>query len=197
MASANIDGRTDMSESRKVIVAENISTNGVIEFLDPWFDPGDQDDSDQLAVVHGHMETEDALLLGRQTFEEFRRFWPLQADDTTGFTAHLNQVHKYVFSSTMGDPGWDNTTVLRRPVDEEVRLLKDLPGGDIGVTGSISVVHALMRSDLVDEYRLFLYPVLASRGRNLVPDGLNFGQLTLVESRAFRSGVVLLTYTRG
>lgn len=186
----------DMTESRKVVVAENISANGVIEFVDSWFDPGDQDDSDQLAVVHGHMEAEDALLLGRQTFEDFRGYWPLQADDTTGFTAHLNQVQKYVFSSTMGDPGWDNTTVLRRPVEEEVQSLKSQPGGDIGVTGSISVVHALMRADLVDEYRLFVYPVLASRGRNLVPDGLSMGHLSLIENRAFRSGVVLLTYTR-
>jgi dihydrofolate reductase len=70
------------------------------------------------------------------------------------------------------------------------------PGGDIGVTGSISVVHALMHTDLVDEYRLFVYPVLTSRGRNLVPDGLSMQGLTLKESRAFRSGVVLLTYSR-
>lgn len=185
-----------MTDSRKVVVAENISSNGVIEFHDPWFDPGDQDDSDQLAVVHGHMEAEDALVLGRQTFEDFRGYWPLQTDDTTGFTAHLNQVQKYVFSATMGDPGWQNTTVLRGPVDKEVQALKEQPGGEIGVTGSISVVHALMRADLVDEYRLFVYPVLTSRGRNLVPDGMSMGRLSLTESCSFRSGVVLLTYTR-
>ena len=185
-----------MTDGRKVVVAENISTNGVIEFIDPWFDPGDQDDSDQLAVVHGHMAAEDALVLGRKTFEEFRGYWPLQTDDTTGFTAHLNQVQKYVLSSTMDDPGWENTTVLRGPIEDDVRALKNQPGGEIGVTGSISVVHALMRADLVDEYRLFVFPVLTSRGRNLVPDGVSMGQLKLVESQAFRSGVVLLTYTR-
>ncbi|MDQ4039882.1 MAG: dihydrofolate reductase family protein [Actinomycetota bacterium] len=185
-----------MPNNRKLVVAENISANGVIEFLDPWFDPGDQEDDDQLEVVRAHMAAESALLLGRETFEDFRGYWPLQSDDSTGFTAHLNQVQKYVLSSTLSDPAWDNTTVLSGPLEDEVRTLKATPGGEIGITGSISVVHALMRADLVDEYRLFVYPVLTSHGRNLVPDGLSMQGLRLQESRSFRSGVALLTYTR-
>jgi len=185
-----------MPNNRKLVVAENISANGVIEFLDPWFDPGAQEDNDQLDVVRAHTAAESALLLGRQTFEDFRGYWPLQPDDTTGFTAHLNQVQKYVLSSTLSDPAWDNTTILSGPLEEEVRTLKTTPGGEIGITGSISVVHALMRADLVDEYRLFVYPVLTSHGRNLVPDGLSMQGLTLQGSRSFRSGVALLTYTR-
>jgi len=185
-----------MPNNRKLVVAENISANGVIEFLDPWFDPGAQEDNDQLEVVRAHIAAESALLLGRQTFEDFRGYWPQQTADTTGFTAHLNQVRKYVLSSTLSDPAWDNTTVLSGPLEEEVRTLKATPGGEIGITGSISVVHALMRADLVDEYRLFVYPVLTSHGRNLVPDGLSMQGLTLKESRSFRSGVALLTYLR-
>lgn len=185
-----------MTGNRKLIVAENMSSNSVIEFLDPWFDPGDQDDRDQLAVTRGHMEAEDALVLGRKTFEDFRGYWPLQTGDRTGFTAHLNQVQKFVLSSTMDEPGWANSTVLRGSVEEEVRALKAQPGGEIGVTGSISVVHALMRADLVDEYRLFVYPVLTSAGRNLVPKGMSMGRLALTAREPFRSGVVLLTYTR-
>lgn len=184
-----------MADSRKLVVAENISANGVIEFIDPWFDPGEQDDGDLLEAMRGHMEAEDALLLGRQTFQDFRGYWPLQSDDTTGITAHLNRVQKYVVTSTLTEPGWENTTVLGGPLDEEVRALKAKPGGEIGVTGSISVVHALMRAGLVDEYRLFVYPVLTSSGRNLVPDGMSLGGLSLREARSFRSGVVLLTYT--
>ena len=185
-----------MPNNRRLVVAENISANGVIEFLDPWFDPGAQDDNDQLEVVRVHIAAESALLLGRKTFEDFRGYWPLQTDDTTGFTAHLNQVQKYVLSSTLSDPAWDNTTILSGPLEEEVRTLKTTPGGEIGITGSISVVHALMRADLVDEYRLFVYPVLTSHGRNLVPDGLSMQGLTLQGSRSFRSGVALLTYAR-
>ena len=185
-----------MSSSRKLVVAENISTNGVIEFLDPWFDPGEQEDNDLLEVVRAHTVAETALVLGRQTFEDFRGYWPLQDDDTTGFTAHLNHVQKYVVSSTMQDPAWENSTVLSGSLEDEVRALKAAPGGEIGLTGSISIVHALMGTDLVDEYRLFVYPVLTSRGRNLVPEGQSMQGLTLSESRSFPSGVVLLTYHR-
>jgi dihydrofolate reductase len=183
-----------MSDNRKLIVAENVSANGVIEFLDPWFAPSEED-GELLEVLLGHTRAETDLILGRQTFEDFRSYWPLQTDDSTGFTDHLNRVHKHVVSSTMTDPAWENSSVLTGPLIEDVRRLKALPGGEIGVTGSISVVHALMHAGLVDEFRLTVYPVLTSRGRNLVPEGLSMANLTLTESRSFTSGVVLLTYT--
>jgi dihydrofolate reductase len=185
-----------MGDGRRLVVAENMSANGVIEFLDPWFDPGEQEDDELLEVIRGHIALETALVLGRQTFEDFRGYWPLQTDDTTGSTAHLNRVQKYVVSSTMQDPGWENTTVLHGRLEDEIRALKAVSGGEIGVTGSISVVHALMAAGLVDEYRLFVYPVLTSRGRNLVPEGLSMQGLTLTESRSFPSGVTLLTFSR-
>lgn len=185
-----------MPDDRKLVVSENTSANGIVEFLDPWFDPASQQDSDLLDVIRGHTEAETALVLGRQTFEEFRAFWPQQTDDATGFTAHLDRVQKYVVSSTMKDPGWQNSTVLSGPLEDEIRALKAEPGGEIGVTGSVSVVHALMRADLVDEYRLFVYPVLTSRGRNLVPDGLSMHDMKLTESRSFPSGVTMLIFSR-
>jgi dihydrofolate reductase len=184
-----------MTKTRKVVVAENMSANGVIEFVEPWFNPAEEED-DQLAVVHGHMAAEDALILGRKTFEAFRSYWPKQENDQTGFTAHLNNVQKYLFSKTIDDPAWQNTTVLRGPIADEVNVLKAQPGGEIGVTGSIEIVHDLMREDLVDEYRLFVYPVLTSRGRNLVPEGMTMGDLKLTDTCAFKSGAVLLTYLR-
>jgi dihydrofolate reductase len=97
----------------------------------------------------------------------------------------------------MADPAWENSTILSGPLEDEVAALKATPGGEIGITGSISVVHALMAADLVDEYRLFVYPVLTSRGRNLVRDALSMQGLTLTTSRPFPSGVTLLTYQRG
>lgn len=175
---------------------ENMSANGVIEFIDPWFDPGDQEDAGLLETTRQQVKAEDALLLGRQTFEEFRGYWPQQTHDTSGIAEHLNTVKKYVFSSTMTDPEWENSTVVSRPLEDEVQALKNKPGGEIGVTGSISVVHALMQANLLDEYRLFVYPVLASRGRNLVPEGLSLDHLSLVDTHAYQSGVVLLTYAR-
>ena len=181
---------------RRLVVAENMSTNGVVEFVDSWFDPGEQEDDELLEVIRGHTALETALLLGRQTFEDFRGYWPLQTDDATGFTAHLNRVQKYVVSSTLKDPEWENTTVISGSLEDEVRALKATGDGEIGITGSISVVHALMATDLVDEYRLFVYPVFTSRGRNLVPEGLSMQGLKLAETRAFPSGVTLLTYVR-
>jgi dihydrofolate reductase len=185
-----------MPSSRRLVVTENISANGVIEFIDDWFDPADQDDAEDLfAVMHDQMASEEALLLGRKTFEDFRGYWPLRTDDSSGSAEHLNRVPKYVASSTMTDPAWSNSTVLSGRLEDEVRTLKGSgDGGDLGVTGSISVVHALMRAGLVDEYRLFVYPVLTSRGRNLMPDGLTPQGLTLTECKAFRSGVVLQIY---
>jgi dihydrofolate reductase len=187
-----------MPDNRRLVVTENITANGVIEFTDDWFDPAQQGDvEDLLAVMQAQMATEEALVLGRQTFEDFRGYWPLQTDDTTGSTEHLNRVHKYVVSSTMTDPAWSNSTVLSGRLEDEVAALTAHgDGGDVGVTGSISVVHALMRADLVDEYRLFVYPVLSSRGRNLMPSGLGLQGLRLTECASFRSGVVLQVYTR-
>jgi dihydrofolate reductase len=132
--------------------------------------------------------------LGRVTFEEFRGYWPHQTDDTTGITDHLNAIHKYVLSSTLTEPGWENTTILRGPLEEQVAALKREPGNEIGVTGSISVVHSLVAANLVDEYRLFVYPVVLGRGVRLFEAATGVPKLELVEARPFRSGIVLLTY---
>jgi dihydrofolate reductase len=187
-----------MPDNRRLVVTENITVNGVIEFIDDWFDPADQDNAEDLfGVMREQMASEGALLLGRKTFEEFRGYWPLQTDDASGSAAHLNRVPKFVVSSTMTDPAWSNTTVLSGRLEDEVAALKAQgDGGDLGVTGSVSVVHALMRADLIDEYRLFVYPVLSSRGRNLVPSGLTPQGLTLAECTSFRSGVVLQIYAK-
>ena len=107
------------------------------------------------------------MLLGRLTFESFRGYWPQQTDDTTGVSDYLNRVEKYVVSSTLEEPGWEHTTILRGDLADEVAALKERPGGDIVATGSITLVHALDRTGLVDEYRLFVYPVVLGQGRRL------------------------------
>ncbi len=120
-------------------------------------------------------------------------FWPKQSDDAKGITDYLNRVQKYVISSTMVDPQWQNSTVLTGDPVEEVRALKAMPGRDIVVTGSIMLCHALIGAGLVDEYRLFVYPVVQGRGRRLFPDGFELPELILIEAKAFRSGI---TYSR-
>jgi dihydrofolate reductase len=179
---------------RRLVITQNITLDGSIEMLDDWFDPQSQDD-DLLAELHRQDAEADALLVGRRTFEDFREYWPHQSDDATGVTAYLNEVAKYVVSSTMGDPGWRNSTVLAGDPVEEVEALKAEQGKDIVLTGSIRLAHTLIAAGLVDEYRLFTHPAIQGRGRQLFPDGVAVPRLRLVEpAKSFRSGITLLRY---
>jgi len=182
---------------RTLAMTQNITIDGCIEMLDDWFDPGthaSEDNSDVLEEIRRQDADADALLVGRQTFEDFRSYWPEQTDDTSGITAYLNEVEKYVVSSTLTEPGWENSTILSGDAVEEVRALKDRPGKDIVLTGSITLTHAMIEAGLVDEYRLFIYPAVQGRGRRLFPNGFRHEQLKLTRSLAFRSGVTMSTY---
>ena len=183
---------------RDLVVTENITLDGVIDASEGWFsvvDDPDLDQSDLQAALREQSQAADAVLFGRVTFEEMRGYWPQQTDDTTGVTDYLNRVSKYVVSGTLGDPGWEPTTVLAADAFQDaIRALKSEPGGDIVTTGSITLVQALVAAGLVDEYRLFVYPVVLGRGRRLFPEGSEVPRLRLVEARPFRSGIVLLRY---
>jgi dihydrofolate reductase len=184
---------------RDLIVTENITLDGVIEATAGWFAPaGDDhvDQSDLIAALTEQRQAADAFLVGRTTFEQMRGYWPQQTDDTTGVSEYLNRVSKYVVSRTLQHPGWEPTTVLRGPLTEEIQALKSAPGADIVVTGSMTLVHALIAAGLVDEYRLFVYPVVLGRGVRLFEEGTDVPRLELVEARPFRSGIVLLRYRR-
>ena len=181
---------------RTLAITQNVTVDGSIEMLSDWFDPQGQagvDNSDLLEELHRQDKEADGFLVGRQTFEDLRGYWPKQSDDATGITEYLNRVRKYVVSSTMTEPGWENSTVLSGDPIEEVRSLKQQPGKDIVVTGSIMLCHALIAAGLVDEYRLFVYPVVQGRGRRLFPDGFELPTLRLLDARSFRSGI---TYSR-
>src|SRR5205809_455335 len=119
---------------RKLIVTENMTIDGVIELGD-WFRPGE--DPEVVEALHEQDAASDALLLGRQTFEDFRGYWPLQTEDRSGIAAQLDAVTKYVVSRSLGEPGWQHTTVLNGDPLAEVRALKEAPGRDIIATGSI------------------------------------------------------------
>ena len=134
------------------------------------------------------------MLVGRVTFEQLRGYWPLQTNDSTGIAEYLDNVKKYVVSSTLEDPNWARTTVLRGSVVEEVQQLKASAGADIVSTGSMTLTTELIAAGLVDEYRLFVYPVVIGRGHRLFASATQVGGLHLDEARQFRSGVVLLRY---
>jgi dihydrofolate reductase len=177
---------------RDLIITENITLDGVIDATRGWFDVGnDADLSDVAEALREHSAASDALLVGRSTFEAFRSFWPRQTDDETGVHEHLNRVHKYVVSSSLTEPGWEPTTVVG--VDD-VEALKAADGRDIVCTGSLTLVPELIARGLVDEFRLFVYPVVLGSGQRLFERPVD---VRLAETRPFRSGIVLLRYRTG
>ena len=184
---------------RTLAITQNITVDGSIEMLGDWFDPQGQagaDSSDLLEELHRQDAAADGFLTGRKTFEDLRGYWPKQSDDATGISDYLNRVRKYVVSSTLADPGWQNSTVLSGDPVTEVHALKDQPGKDIVITGSITLCHALIVAGLVDEYRLFVYPIVQGRGRRLFPNGFELPTLRLLEAKTFRSGITYSRYGR-
>ena len=179
---------------RRLIVTENITIDGMIDATGGWFDPGagDADVSDIETEIAQQRSGADAFLTGRVTFEAMRAYWTVQTDDSTGIAEYLDQVAKYVVSNSLTDPGWEPTTILHDLLD--VELLKSQRGGDIVCTGSIRLARSLIAARLVDEYRLFVYPVVLGKGERLFLEAEDMPPLELVQSRAFRSGVVLLHY---
>ncbi len=186
----------------KIVVTEFISLDGVIE--DPggaedysrggWafdFDRGAEGDKFKMDEL---VEAE-AQLLGRVTYEGFAAAWP-ERDDEAGFAKKMNEMPKYVVSSTLERPEWQNTTVLSGDLAGAVARLRDEVDGIVLVAGSASLVQALVEHDLVDELRLMLFPVLLGEGKRLFPTGDAKKPLRLTEAKTVGDGVAILRYER-
>jgi dihydrofolate reductase len=183
----------------RVVVSQFVTVDGVFE--DPggsekrerggWafqFDRGPEGNKFKLDEVMGS----EALLLGRVTYEGFAEAWPSRTGD---FAAKFNGMRKYVVSSTLGEPAWNNSTVIRDDVPEEVAKLKQGDGGDILVNGSAQLVRTLMEHDLVDEYRLMVFPVVLGSGKRLFLDLGQTKALQLTDAQPVGpDGIVILTY---
>jgi dihydrofolate reductase len=133
----------------------------------------------------------EALLLGRVTYEGFAAAWPSRDGD---FADKFNNMPKYVVSSTLEDPDWNNSTVLSGDVEEEVPKLKREQDGDIVVHGSPRLVQALLEHDLVDELRLMVFPVVLGSGKRLFGETSDRKPLRLADSRTVGDGVSILIY---
>jgi dihydrofolate reductase len=134
----------------------------------------------------------DALLLGRVTYEAFATAWPGREDET-GYADRINSMPKYVVSTTLQEGSWENSTIIRDNVAEEIEKLKQQPGQDILIFGSGDLTRRLMEEDLIDEYRLLVYPLVLGSGDRLFNEESK-ETLNLVESKVFGSNVVLLRY---
>jgi dihydrofolate reductase len=184
---------------RRIVVTEFVTLDGVME--DPggaenferggWafqFERGPEGDKFKVDELFAS----DATLLGRVTYEGFAAAWPSRTGE---FADKMNGMPKYVVSTTLHNAAWNNTTLIKDNVAEEVSKLKAMPGGDILVAGSAQLVHTLMQNDLVDEYRLMVFPVILGNGKRLFNDGNEKCALQLVEAKPVGpAGVITLIY---
>jgi len=176
---------------RKIIVFEYMTLDGVMEAPEKWQFP--YLSKDVAEVIQSQISDVDAILLGRATYDIFAASWPSRTHNEFGVADKLNSAPKYVTSSTLVNPDWNNTTQIDGNVPEEIARLKRQPGGDIGILGSAALVQSLMGSGLIDEYRLMVHPIVLGYGKRLFQEENNLA-LKLVEVKAFSSGVLLLRY---
>jgi dihydrofolate reductase len=173
--------------SRKVVVCELMSLDGVAEkpnlFFTEWDDAADAAGADWIA-------TQDAVILGRRSYDEWVGFWP--GSEIEPFASFINTVPKYVATSAPLDPEWANASAIDGGLVDFVRDLKNRPGGDIGVHASISVAQTLLTA-VVDELRLVIAPTIAGAGRKLL-DGLPPIRLAPIRSVISPTGYLILDY---
>ena len=188
----------------KLVVTEFVTLDGVIE--DPgggeketfdrggWafrFERGEEGDR----FKFDELMASDAQLLGRVTYEGFARAWPAM-EGAGAFGERMNEMPKFVVSTTLEHPEWNNTTVLRGDLTAEVGALKERFSGDILVAGSATLVQSLLARDLVDELRLMVFPVVLGKGKRLFAAAADMTSLSLVETRHSGS-VAILTLEKG
>jgi dihydrofolate reductase len=182
----------------RIVVTEFVSLDGVVEAPGGgeefehagWsfeIDRGEEGERFKLEETRAS----DALLLGRITYEGFAQAWPPREGE---FADKFNSMPKYVVSSTLADPTWNNTTVLSGDVADEVKKIRDEHDGDVVVHGSPQLVRTLLEHDLVDELRLMVFPVVLGTGKRLFGDTSDKKPLRMVESKVVGEGVAILVF---
>ncbi len=178
---------------RKVVAAEFLSLDGVMEAPDRWHFPYFNDEMEQ-AIGEGFAAS-DAMLMGRVNYEEWAAYWPQQDPEENPVAALMNSRRKYVVSTTLEEPlEWSNSTLIKENVAEEIEKLKNQPGKDIVISGSAILVQSLLRYGLLNELRLMVHPILVGGGKRLFDEVAETKPLELVDSKTFSTGVIYLTY---
>jgi dihydrofolate reductase len=173
---------------RKVVVYELVSLDGVAEDPDQFFTEWDEAMAANLAAV---ISSQDAVILGRRSYQEWAGFWP--SSEIEPFATFINSVTKYVATSAPLEPEWTNASAIEGDLVDFVRELKNQPGGDIGLHASIAVAQALLAAGVVDQLSLVVAPTIAGTGRRLL-DGLPSIRLTQTRAAASPAGYLLLDY---
>jgi len=181
-----------MPPERTLAATLFMTLDGVVEAPDKWSFPFWSDETGKFKL--DELRATDALLLGRVTYEGFAAAWPGRKDEE-GFADRFNSMPKYVASKTLKKPEWNNSHLIKGDLAAEVSKLKQQPGHDIVIHGSPTLIRSLLPHDLIDEYRLLVYPIVLGRGKRLF-DEASQAKLKLVESETFSKGVVKLVYRR-
>jgi dihydrofolate reductase len=178
---------------RKIVVKEWMTLDGVFdaETMEQWWNPYDSAERQQYILEQ--YSRGDVYLLGRTTYEMLWPFWSTQTNDE-GPGRILNRMKKYVVSTTLSTAPWKESTIITGNVVEAITKLKQQPGKDIIIDGSASLVHSLMGTDLIDEYRFLVQPIVMGKGRRFFTDGIPQTKLRLVESKTLSYGVLALAY---
>ncbi|MEA2584783.1 MAG: hypothetical protein QOF33_2868 [Thermomicrobiales bacterium] len=177
---------------RKIVAGLFISLDGVVESPDKWHFPYFNDEMGE--AVGTQMAASDTMLLGRVTYQEFAGYWPHQSSADNEIADYMNDTPKVVVSTTLKTLEWQNSTLIKDNVVEELTRLKQQPGKNIGITGSATLVRSLLRDDLLDELRLLVHPIVVGSGKRLFEHEGAQTPLKLVESKTFSTGVLYLTY---
>ena len=177
---------------RRVIVSTYVTLDGVMDALEEWHFRFI--DEDALGYARGQLFAADALLMGRETYQGFAASWPSMTDEA-GFADRMNGLPKYVASTTLEEPlEWNNSTLLKGDVAQEVLGLKQQPGQDILMYGYGDFTRTLMHHGLIDELRMWVHPVVWGSGERPFKDAGDRTFLRLVDTTTFGSGVVVLSY---
>jgi len=167
-----------------------ISLDGVVESPDKWHFP--YFDDAMGAIIGQGMETSRAFLMGRKLYDEWSSYWPEQGPDVP-FSEFINTVPKYVLSTTLKEPKWQNTTVISGDVAAELQAVKDSTDGDLTMSGSATTARWLLANGLLDELALLVHPIAVGSGQRLFEDATTY-PLKLLSSATLDSGVLHLRY---
>jgi class 3 adenylate cyclase/dihydrofolate reductase len=185
---------------RRLIASEFVTLDGVMEAPGHDQHPDGKNawalryaDADQQRYKAEELSEAGAILLGRVTYEIFAAFWPTAPNDED-FANRMNTIPKYVVSQSLRTAGWQNASIIGGHPAERIAELKQQPGGDILLLGSADLLNSLIKHDLIDEYRLMVFPVVLGSGKRLFRDATDITHLQLVDSRTFESGVTVLAY---
>ena len=182
------------NNARKLIVSEWTTLDGVFDAstMKEWFDPFDS--TDRQNYIRENVMTSGAFLVGRVTYEMFASYWPNQKHDEMGIADRLNSAPKYVVSSTLMNAEWNNSTIIEKNVVEEIAKLKQQPGQDIMLFGSALLVQSLMKSDLIDEYRFLVHPIVMGSGKRFFRDEMVMTKMKLTKTKTLNQGVMVDYY---